>query len=442
MSSVADIARRARKASHAVQTCSAADRARALQAVQDELKARRGEIEAANEADCIAAAANGVAGALSKRLNLSGRKYDAMLDGVSSVRDLADRVGELTLSRTLDVNLELYRVTAPIGVLAVVFEARPEAAVQIATLAIKSANALILKGGSEAERSNTAIANAIRAALQRVEYPADAIQLLTTRTEVKELLAQTECVDLVIPRGSNQLVKFVQDNTKIPVMGHADGLCAMYIDSNACPEKAARLAVDAKTQYPAVCNAVETFLFAQPSIGATMTTVCKALVDAGVQLRADSKAAHVLRQAAVKYMPADDLDFDTEFLDFVAAVKVVKDVNEAIDHINTHGSGHTDVIVTEDEAVARQFMTGVDSAGVFHNVSSRFADGFRYGFGAEVGISTHRTHARGPVGVEGLLIYKYKMIGSGHIVQPYADGSAQFQHKDFPPADGIYKHLV
>lgn len=441
MSSIAEIARRARAASRAVQALSEADRTRALRFVEDELRVRRAEIEEANTADRNEAAERGVESALAKRLNLSGRKYDAMLDGVASVRSLPDPVGAITMSRRLDAGLELYRVSSPIGVLAIVFEARPEAGVQIASLALKSANALILKGGSEAERSNTAIAKAIRAGLERADYPVDAVQLLTTRGEVKELLAQTEFVDLVIPRGSNRLVQFVQNNTKIPVMGHADGLCALYVDGAADVDKAVNIAVDAKTQYPAACNAVETVLFAETAID-VMERVCAAMVAEGVEVRADPQAKQVLADAGVACSAASEADFNTEFLDLTVAVKVVSNVDAAIAHINKHGSGHTDIIVTEDEEVARKFLTGVDSAGVYHNVSSRFADGFRYGFGAEVGISTHRTHARGPVGVEGLLIYKYKMVGSGHVVKPYADGSTKFKHDDFPISDGQYQHLV
>eukprot|EP00171_Calliarthron_tuberculosum_P014289 IDg14289t1 len=329
MLSVAEVAQRARAASRAVQALSAADRERALQFVEDELRARRAEIEEANAADRNGAADRGVENALAKRLNLSGRKYEAMLDGVASVRSLPDPVGEVTMSRRLVTGLELYRVSSPIGVLAIVFEARPEAGVQIACLALKSANALILKGGSEAERSNTAIAKAIRAGLERACYPVDAVQLLTTRGEVKELLAQTDSVDLVIPRGSNSLVQFVQNNTKIPVMGHADGLCSLYIDGAAAAEKAVSIAVDAKTQYPAVCNAVETILVAEAA-GELTGQVCAALVAAGVEVRADARALKLLAVSGVTCSAASDEDFDTEFLELIVAVKVVDGVDAAI----------------------------------------------------------------------------------------------------------------
>lgn len=442
MTDVASIARQARAASRAVQALSTADRTRALEAVLSSLRDARAEIEVANAADRATAAEHRADGALQKRLDVSGKKFDAVLTGLSSVIALPDPVGAVTMSRRLDAGLELYRVAAPIGVLAIVFEARPEAGVQIAALAVKSGNALILKGGSEATKSNAAIAKAVRAGLAQAEYPVDAVQLLETRSEVKELLAQTECVDLVIPRGSNALVRFVSDNTKIPVMGHADGLCSVYLDAHADVEKAVAIAVDAKAQYPAVCNAAETLLVDRTAVSALLPPVARALVSAGVNLRADADAAAALAAAEVAHIVASPEDFDTEFLDFTIAVAVVDGVAGAVQHVNEHGSGHTDVIVTECDDTARTFLAGVDSAGVYHNVSSRFADGFRYGFGAEVGISTHRTHARGPVGVEGLLIYKYKMLGKGHIVKPYADGTSPFRHEDFDSTKGEHKHLL
>ena len=438
MASVKEIGRKARTASRAAQGLKAEHREKALLCVHDQLKAYRAEIEAANAKDRAAALERRVKASLAKRLDLSGRKFDAMLAGVLSVRQLDDPVGVVTMARCLDDGLNLYRVTAPIGVLAIVYEARPEAGVQIASLALKSSNAVILKGGSEAEATNIAIVNAIRRGLEIAEYPVDTVQLLTTRSEVKQLLECDEHVDLVIPRGSNSLVRYVQDNTNIPVMGHADGLCAVYVDEAADEEKAVRIVLDAKTQYPAVCNAAETLL----CVPRFLPAVGRALVSSGVELRAESNAYEVLKAADVKAAPAEDGDFDEEYLGLQIAVKLVNNVDEAIDHINEHGSGHTDVIVTEDVHTARRFLDGVDSAGVFHNASSRFADGFRYGFGAEVGISTHRTHARGPVGVEGLMIYKYKLLGDGHVVAPYADGERQFKHTEIEKETAAKNELV
>jgi glutamate-5-semialdehyde dehydrogenase len=353
-----------------------------------------------------------------------------VLEGVRSVEQLPDPVGVVSLARRVDEGLDLFRVSCPIGVVAVVFEARPEAAVQIAALAVKSGNAVILKGGKEGEESNKAIVGCIREALKGVGFPEDAVQLVATREEVRELLDQDEFVDLIIPRGSNALVKYITENTKIPVMGHADGICAVYIGAAADEKKACDIAVDAKAQYPAVCNAAETLLVDRAALG-LLPAVGRAMAAAGVELRADPEAKAVLDGVdGLRVVAAGDKDFRTEFLELVMAVRVVGGVDEAVAHINEHGSGHTDAIVTEDQKAATRFMAGVDSAGVFHNASTRFADGFRYGFGAEVGVSTHRTHARGPVGLEGLLIYKYKLLGSGQIVAPYADGTKSFVHVD------------
>jgi glutamate-5-semialdehyde dehydrogenase len=297
-----------------------------------------------------------------------------------------------------------------------------------------------LKGGMEGEHSNTAIVATIRKALRSVAFPEDAVQLVATRDQVRELLAQDKYVDLIIPRGSNELVRYITQNTRIPVMGHADGICAVYVDGAADPAKAARIVVDSKAQYPAVCNAAETLLVDRAALQ-LLPDIARALAAAGVKILADPAALTALRDAVyeapagLEVASAGPEDFDTEFLDLVMAVKIVDGVEEAVAHINAHGSGHTDCIVTEDKMVASRFLAAVDSAGVFHNASTRFADGFRFGFGAEVGVSTHRTHARGPVGLEGLMIYKYKMFGSGHVVAPYADGEREFMHKDIDFAD-------
>lgn len=434
-SDIEALARRARAAARAIQSSSGAARDAALAAMHAGLAAQRDTLLAANARDKEAAGAalaeGTVAPALVKRLDLSGRKFDAVLDGVQSVGRLADPVGVVSMARKMDEGLELFRVSCPIGVVAVVFEARPEAAVQIAALSVKSGNAVILKGGKEGEESNKAIVACIREALRAADFPEDAVQLVATREEVRELLDQDQFVDLIIPRGSNALVKYITENTKIPVMGHADGICAVYLGADADVEKACAVAVDSKAQYPAVCNAAETLLVDRAALGHILPAVGRAMASAGVTLRADAEAKVVLDGVdGLTVAHAEPEDFRTEFLDLVMAVKVVDDVDHAIAHINEHGSGHTDAVVTEDEVVARRFMAGVDSAGVFHNASTRFADGFRYGFGAEVGVSTHRTHARGPVGLEGMMIYKYKLLGSGQTVAPYADGTKSFLHED------------
>lgn len=437
VTSIETVAKRARAASRAMLSISGDERNRALQAMHGHLSAAREEILQANAKDKQAATARlskgEVSAALTKRLELGGRKFEALLAGVASVRALPDPVGQCTLSRELDSGLQLFRVSCPIGVVAVVFEARPEAAVQIASLAVKSANAVVLKGGREAEASNHVLVSTMRAALRDVGCPQDAIQLVATREQVRELLLQTKYIDLVIPRGSNQLVKFVTENTRIPVMGHADGLCAVYVDREADAEQAANIVVDAKAQYPAVCNAAETLLVHRDAARTQLPVIGAALARAGVEVRCDEASKALLSDVkGLSVSPAAPCDYDTEFLDLILAVKVVDSIDDAIAHINEHGSGHTDAIVTRDAQAARKFLNLVDSAGVFHNASTRFADGFRLGFGAEVGVSTHRTHARGPVGLEGLMIYKYKVMGNGHVVAPYVDGEKHFMHKDTP----------
>lgn len=438
MTDLEGVARRARKASRGLLSLSTAQKNAALQALYDQLSLKKEAILAANETDKRAARERMDKGELSqslfKRLELGGKKFDALLAGVKSVAGLSDPVGECSLSREIDEGLQLYRVACPIGVICVIFEARPEAAVQIACLAIKSANAVILKGGKEAEKSNAELVSAVREALRSVSFPEDAVQLVSTREEVKVLLDQSEYIDLIIPRGSNQLVKYITDNTRIPVMGHADGICAVYVDARANPQRARDIVVDAKAQYPAVCNAAETLLVHTNALETVLPVVGLGLAEANVEVLADEASMAVLKAEvpSLKVSAASPEDYDTEFLELKLAVKVVDAVEEAIQHINEHGSGHTDCIVTEDMDVAKQFLAMVDSAGVYHNASTRFADGFRLGFGAEVGVSTHRTHARGPVGLEGLMIYKYKLMGQGHVVRPYVDGEKSLNHKETP----------
>ena len=317
-------------------------------------------------------------------------------------------------------------------VIGVIFEARPEAAVQIATLALKSSNAVILKGGHEASRTNEVLVGAIQAALGEVEgVSPDAVQLVSTREEVRELLELDRWIDLIIPRGSNELVQSIQESTRIPVLGHADGICSVYIDRDADERKAVAVSVDAKTHYPAACNACETLLVHRDRLPDLLPIIGAALREAGVEVRADEGAAAHLESA----VSATAEDYDTEFLDKVLAVKTVSSIEEAVEHINSHGSHHTDAIVTEDAAAADYFLSRVDSAGVFHNASTRFADGFRFGLGAEVGISTNKTHARGPVGLEGLVIYKYRLYGRGHVAADYDPGARGFLHEDIEPRE-------
>ncbi|MFN4195058.1 MAG: glutamate-5-semialdehyde dehydrogenase [Thermosynechococcus sp.] len=407
-------------------TLDAAARNDALEQVACALEEARGEILAANAADCEQAKANQLNPSLYARLELSPSKLAAAIAGVRQVAVLPDPLGQRQLHRELDTGLILSRVTCPLGVLGVIFEARPDAVVQIASLAIKSGNGAILKGGQEASRSCQAIVQAIHRGLEKSAVPAGAIALLTERAEVVELLSLDQWVDLIIPRGSSEFVRYIQNNTRIPVLGHADGLCHLYVDAAADLEKAIAITLDAKTQYPAACNAIETLLVHRQIAETFLPKVAAALEKAGVELRGDAIACHL-----VPMTPATEADWATEYCDLILSIRIVPDLDAALDHIATYGSGHTEAIVTEDAAAAARFLQEVDAAGVFHNCSTRFADGFRYGFGAEVGISTHKLPPRGPVGLEGLVTYKYQLVGNGHIVATYSGASAKpFTHRD------------
>jgi glutamate-5-semialdehyde dehydrogenase len=343
------------------------------------------------------------------------------------VAQLPDPVGAVQIYRELDEGLILKRVTCPLGVLGVIFESRPDAVMQISSLAIKSGNGVILKGGKEAVRSCQALVSAIKQGLDNAGVDPAAIQLLTTREETRALLELDGYVDLIIPRGSNAFVRFVQDNTRIPVLGHADGICHLYIDKAADLDKAASIAVDAKAGYPSACNAIETLLIHQDIAEQGLPKLAAALKGAQVQLKGDPKTRAILSGIT----PADEEDWATEYSDLILAIKVVDDLDSAIAHINTYGSRHTDAIITENPEAAATFMNQVDAAGVYHNCSTRFADGFRYGFGAEVGISTQKMPPRGPVGLEGLVTYKYQVMGNGHIVATYSGSNAKpFTHQD------------
>ncbi|WJI26479.1 glutamate-5-semialdehyde dehydrogenase [Thermosynechococcus sp. B3] len=407
-------------------TLDATARNDALEQVACALEAAREEILAANAADCEQAKANQLNPSLYARLELSPSKLAAAIAGVRQVAALADPLGQRQLHRELDTGLILSRVTCPLGVLGVIFEARPDAVVQIASLAIKSGNGAILKGGQEASRSCQAIMQAIHRGLEKSAVPAGAIALLMRRAEITELLQLDQWVDLIIPRGSNEFVRYIQNNTRIPVLGHADGLCHLYVDVAADLEKAIAITLDAKTQYPAACNAIETLLVHRGIAEAFLPKVAAALEKAGVELRGDGIACHLVPMTL-----ASEADWATEYCDLILSIKVVPDLDAALDHIATYGSGHTEAIVTEDATAAARFLQEVDAAGVFHNCSTRFADGFRYGFGAEVGISTHKLPPRGPVGLEGLVTYKYQLVGNGHIVATYSGANAKpFTHRD------------
>ncbi|WP_284010980.1 glutamate-5-semialdehyde dehydrogenase [Haloarcula pelagica] len=417
----------------------AADRDAALEAIADAIRANSEAILEAN-ADDVAEAEELLAEgeytqALVDRLKLDAGKLDSIAGMVESVADQADPLGKTLAARELDDDLELYKVAVPIGVVGTIFESRPDALVQIAALALKSGNAVILKGGSEASESNRVLYETIVEATS--EMPDGWATLIEAHEEVDALLEMDDKVDLVMPRGSSEFVSYIQDNTQIPVLGHTEGVCHVYVDDDADLGMAEDIAFDAKVQYPAVCNAVETLLVNADVADQFLPGMVERYREAGVTLRGDAATREV-----VAVDPATDDDWSSEYGDLELSIKVVEDVYAAVDHANTFGSKHTESIVTEDADAAETFMTGIDAASVFHNASTRFADGYRYGLGAEVGISTGKIHARGPVGLEGLTTYKYYLEGDGQLVASYAgDDALPFTHREF---DGEWRpgHLA
>jgi glutamate-5-semialdehyde dehydrogenase len=416
-----------RRSAMALGQCSDQQRRQAVEAMAAALEDRRETILAANAADLEAAAADGLAASLVARLKLDGAKLDGAIAGVRQVAALPDPIGRRQLHTELDGGLVLERVTVPLGVVGVIFEARPDAVMQIASLAIRSGNGAILKGGREAAGSCAAILDALQAGLAASAVAPQALELLTSRAESLALLKLDGLVDLIIPRGSNALVRFIQENTRIPVLGHADGICHLYVDQAADLDQALKVALDAKTQYPAACNAIETLLVHSTVAERFLPAAAAAFAAAGVELRGDAAAV-----AQGVPHPASNDDWSTEYADLILAVKVVASLEEALEHIRRYGSRHTDAICTTDAATAERFLASVDSAGVFLNCSTRFADGFRYGFGAEVGISTQTLPPRGPVGLEGLVTYRYRLRGEGHIAADYASGARTFSHRSLP----------
>lgn len=438
-----EAAQSAKAASHHLAALDNLTRNEALASIHTHLARHRDAILAANARDMDAARAAAADGQLSpsllSRLDLAKPgKFDDMLKGIADVAALADPLGRVSLRTKLDDGLVLERLSCPIGVLLIIFEARPEVIANIAALAIKSGNAAILKGGKESTHSFVAISEAITQALAQTRVPNGAIQLVTTRHVIPQLLQLDRCIDLVIPRGGNELVRYVKEHTKIPVLGHADGLCSIYLEGSADAAMATRVIFDSKTNYPAACNSLETLLVDETALDTIWPAAAHALVASHVELRCDARTqAALLAQlplVADHVREAQDADYDTEHLALVLAVKTVAGLDEAIAHINAHGSHHTDAILTSDQDHAERFMTAVDSAGVYWNASTRMADGMRYGFGTEVGISTNKIHARGPVGLEGLTIYKYKVRGTGQVSSAYGEGADQksFLHQSMP----------
>lgn len=431
-SPVAELASRARVASRALAKLSNQSRNELLMAVAKAIEDGSRKILEANERDCHVAepavSVGTMSSAMLARLRVSLRGVEEMATRIRDVARLPDPLGRRLATTELDDGLVLYKESCPLGVIGIVFESRPDVVPQVASLSLKSGNAILLKGGAEAAHTNHALVVIWRECLASFPYaPLDSIHLLQTRADVMGLLTLDRDVDLIIPRGSRELVQFVVQNSRIPVLGHGEGICHVYVDRAADIEKALRITLDSKVQYPAACNAAETLLVHQDVAKEFLPTAFSKLRDAGVEVRGCSRTIALLARPEV--IPASEDDWATEYSDLILSVKIVADADEAITHIHRYGSGHTETIVTEDRETARKFLDDVDAAGVYHNASTRFADGFRYGLGAELGISTNKLHARGPVGLEGLTTYKYKLLGDGHIVAEYSSGARLFKHR-------------
>lgn len=407
-------------------------RNKALEAVAKALEVNKEKIYEENHKDLELAKQNGISESIIKRLKFDEGKLTSVIDGISQLVSLEDPVGKVIFTRQMDEGLILQRISTPIGVLGVIFEARPDALVQISSLCIKSGNCALLKGGKETTYTNRILFKLIKDSAVEAGLPDGFLVQAEQHNEINELLQCDHDVDLIIPRGSNKFVQYIMDNTKIPVMGHADGVCHIYVDKEVSLEEAIPIIIDAKTQYTAACNAVETLLINRSIAKEVLPRIATALIENKVELRGSKETGDLLKEVGITaaFTEMAPEDYHTEYNDLIISIKLVEDVEEAVEHINKFGSHHTDAILTTNNATAQYFMQMVDSAGVYHNASTRFADGFRYGFGAEVGISTSKIHARGPVGLEGLMTYKYKIMGSGQIVADYATKKKEFKFKE------------
>lgn len=417
-----DLASAAKKASIELAALSTEKKNEALNEIAKAIVEHKNEIVAANQKDLDRSKAENLATPLLKRLKFDDGKVNDVVAGIKSLISLPDPIGETLAATELDNGLELYKVSCPIGVIGVIFESRPDALVQISSLCLKSGNATLLKGGREALETNRMLAKIIREATEKVGVPSGWIQLLETREDVNEMLKLDKYIDLIIPRGSNAFVQYIMNNSNIAVMGHADGICHTYIDKDADVEMAVKVATDAKTQYVSVCNATETMLIHKDVAQAVLPKLAESLVCHNVEIFGCEKTQKIIKCKLAT-------DWKSEWLDYKVSIRIVDSLEDAIEHINTYSSRHTEAIITKNPQAAEKFMNLVDSADVFWNASTRFADGFRYGLGAEVGISTNKLHARGPVGLEGLTIYKWKLKGNGQIVADYASGKSTFTHK-------------
>ncbi len=427
---VRDRIAQARKKQRVLETLTGEERNSMLERIAEALSASSDRIEQANERDLERSRKEDLAGPLLKRLVFNSKKIEGVCTGIRQIASMKNPLGKVVEKRKLDEGLILSKILVPIGVIGMIFESRPDALVQIVSLALKSGNAIVLKGGREALETNQCVVDIITETLKSMDAPSEWIVHLTSREDVSQMLTLNDMIDLVIPRGSNEFVQYVMKNSLIPVLGHADGLCALYIDDKADMNMAVSVAVDSKCQYPSVCNAVETLLVNEDVAEKFIPAFAEATSSYPVVIHGDETTCSLIPGA----VPATDEDWDTEYLDYEVAIKVVASMDEAIEHIGEHSSKHTDAIVTSDEKKAEEFLRRVDSADVFHNCSTRFADGFRYGLGAEVGISTQKIHARGPVGIEGLVTFKWLLRGHGERVADY-EGEKTFIHEDLPLSD-------
>lgn len=424
MKDLHELASRARRAFYEVSVSPVEQRNRALLAIARLLAAEQEEIFEANRSDLAASAAENLAAPLLHRLTFGAEKLAQVIRGLHALCEMPDPLNQTLCSTEIADSLKLYRVSCPIGVIGVIFESRPDALIQISSLCIKSGNAVLLKGGREALKTNQVLCGIVRKALEQEHLPADTAQLLETREDVARMLKEDALIDLIIPRGSNSFVRYIMDNSRIPVLGHSDGICHVYVDRSADLQTALKISLDSKTQNVSVCNAMETLLVHRDIAPAFLPEAVLQFQSANVEVRGDDE---VLKLISCK--PAADSDWSTEYLDYIVSVKIVSSLQEAVDHINRYGSHHTDCIVTKDSDAAASFMNRVDSAGVYWNVSTRFADGFVYGLGAEVGIATGKLHARGPMGMEGLTTYKYKLIGAGQTMKEVKEGIVSYTHR-------------
>lgn len=424
MASIRDMAQAAREATLELSSSPIEKRNRALIAIGEAIIRHQDTILTQNALDVQAAQEAKLAQPLISRLKLTKEKIGRITDGLRALSELPDPLGATQYAKELADGLKLYRVSCSIGVIGVIFESRPDALVQISSLCLKSGNAVLLKGGSEAALTNEVLWQAIREGTLEAGFPEGWISLLHSRQDVKEMLSLDDCIDLIIPRGSNEFVRYIMHNSAIPVLGHSEGICHVYVDRAADVDTAVKIIVDSKTQSLAVCNATETLLVNSEIAKAFLPKAAEALRAKGVELRGCERTRQI-----ISCSPATEQDWATEYLDLILSIKIVDSLDEAIRHINHYGSHHTDAIVSTDEGAIHRFMSLVDSAGVFSNCSTRFSDGFLYGFGAEVGIATGKIHARGPMGLDGLCTYKYKLFGHGQTLTELGEGKYSLTHK-------------